>query len=214
MKKMHDELIRNIYKLSTSSDHNPEVLLNQIYVETLKSRALPASYYSTFTNIRMITDLVYNGQQNTVEDIKILLKAMLAKLVARTYKQHNMPIDFYYKLGNYLTDVIYELEANGIIEAHRSLREAVEDLITKYGPRMQRAKLTSYQESWPAPKNKLGSSWYDHEELDPAYIDYWRTFHQFQRSVNFRGYYLYTNMLGEIRYLLELIMKKTKEDLK
>jgi len=205
MKKYHDQLLRNIHGLLINSDDS-EFLKNQIYAEVLQSVALPASAYAEFKNIRFIRDLVYNGQQTSISDIVIIVAAMADLLKARSYKQHNMPLEFYQYLCEQITDIAYELCHGGAYSAKDMLEKTVVYLDLHYGWKTQAIKMKRYELKHPIPLNKLGSSRFDYEELDPAYVAYWKEYAKVQRTIRFPAYWLYSSMLTQLAKLLADIL--------
>lgn len=118
MKKMHDQLLRNIYELAfTKTSGNGSLsadVVYQIVEETKKSRALPAHCYELerLTKLQTIYEIAYNGYSNSLVDIMLLVEALTGLFDTRSFKQMRMPVEAYDYLKRGISEFNYALKAH------------------------------------------------------------------------------------------------------
>ena len=194
MKKYHDQVLRNIYKLVVPKDdgdyNDPD-----IHAELLTSAALPAHcYVAGFKNLNHIYDVCNNGQNTTTRDLYIIASQLLILLKKRSYKQHRMPFEFY----NYIETKLIELKNSFcfimVSKSTDILVNTLMELDEKYGYTKARELMHAYEAANPMPKNQLGSTWYDNESINAEYQACWKKYFDYRKTIYFGAYWTYRRM--------------------
>ena len=194
MKKYHDQVLRNIYKLVVPKDdgdyNDPD-----IHAELLTSAALPAHCYVTgFKNINHIYDVCNNEQNTTTRDLYIIASQLLILLKKRSYKQHRMSFEFY----NYIETKLIELKNSFcfimVSKSTDILVNTLMELEEKYGYKKARELMQAYEAANPMPENQYGATWYDNESTDAEYQAYWKKYFNYRKTIRFGAYWTYRRM--------------------
>lgn len=201
MRKYHDQVLRNIYKLvidpETGLYNDPD-----IHAELLTSCALPAHcYVAGFKNLQHAYGVCVNEQHTTIKDITFIVDHLLKLLNARTYKQQRMPLAFHKFITTRLS-VLNTLLADGYYhEALANLTLSIERLEIDWGYTKQRELIQQYEKENPAP-----SIWY--HNLDPMYQDYWKKYFAYKRTIQFGACWRYWSILRHLEMSLSTILEK------
>ena len=193
MKKYHDQVLRNIYKLVVNEDdeyNDPD-----IYAELLTTAALPAHCYKYgFKNLNHLIDVVHNEQNTSMRDLHFLTTQAIDLLLARSAKQHHMPLKFLNYIVTQLEVLSVAFASKDVKSAQYILNDAINKLNAEYGWDTQHATMHNYEKDYPIPKSANGRDYYDADYVNPEYQAYWKKYFAFQRTVRFRTFYKFIAM--------------------
>ena len=205
MKKLHDQLLRNIYQevngdnTIKTSDYilEPYTLRNKINKELLASSALPAHYYITgFKNFKHLYEVAYNEQNTRMRDTMHLIRELRTILCKRTFKQHNMPAEMYVYLRDKLYVVNSTLYNNRYADALLLLRQMQEHIDSNYGFKKQRELLDAYEKEHPV----LNDYWRRlqfKEKVAPEVMKEVLDYYAYQKTVRFSAAWNYSSVLTQ-----------------
>lgn len=202
MKKYHDQVLRNIYKLVVPKDdgdyNDPE-----IFTELLTSSALPAHCYVTgFKNLNHAYDVCNNEQNTSTRDLYFLSSQFLNFLLTRSYKQHHMPKEFYEFIAKQLIELKNSFHISMLGHATDILTDTIMELEEKYGYKKSYELMQAYESANPMPKNSHGSDWYEDESNNAEYQAYWTKYFAYRKTVRFGAYWtfrrIFENMLSQL----------------
>ena len=132
MKKLHDQLLRNIHTI-LEKDEPDEVSRLEIQEQLLRSSALPAhQYIHGFKNFQHVLEVACNQHNLELRDIEDLLIAAFDFWYKRTYKQHKVPFTFYIEILSRLNNLKDSMRLLSYQKVKYLLEEAVEHLKKNY----------------------------------------------------------------------------------
>jgi len=186
MKKYHDQVLRNIYKLVVPNDDG-EYNDPDIHAELLESAALPAHcYVAGFKSIRHLIDVCTNDQNRTMKDLKQLSASFLTFLELHSYKQHRMPQEFHSMLVETFKGLSKEIEIFYFTRSnHRAVQAYILETFEKYdetyGWAAHRLQMENYRLAHP----ELGYYYEYNKRDDVEYQDAWDKYWAYCKSTRF-----------------------------
>ena len=147
MKKMHDQLLRNIQDILES--HSGSGLKSEIQVQLLKSYALPAHYYAGFKTIKDVYTIVWNEQNNQMLDLAFLAQEALRILASHSFKQLRLPQDFYKQMVHTFSGIKVAFEYDAYNEVKHILNQGISYIETEYSHAVIRTKYAQWKEEHP-----------------------------------------------------------------
>jgi len=206
MKKMHDQLLRNIHAIIFDKDESNKVSMkNRIHAEILKSYALPARQYVTgFGNLRRVFEIATNEQHDSLQDIEILLNAALFFTQARSHKQHRAPEEFINYIVTQLNVILDCLKWNKPGYLLTELQDTIKYIDDTWFYQATREKVAEYKkEHFPHLPE-----WHHYGQSTPQEKADWEKLYAYERSIRcmlairFR-WFLYS-IHGQTRTILEV----------
>lgn len=195
MKKMHDQLLRNIYEIADSSEQD-SAKISLIRQELYKSVALPASEYpSTYlTKFTTIIEITNNGAQRTMDDISRLVNEAFNAVAGKTYKQLRVPEQFYDVMVAALSNLDDAIQNVFLSDSQRiSIMTAIIDntidyLDNSYGYEAKRKKMDEYRAKHP-DVNDLLNQWKPIEKYTPEEKELYVAYREFRKQLWFNAYW-------------------------
>jgi hypothetical protein len=185
MRKYHDQVLRNIYKLVVPNDDG-EYNDPDIYAELLKSSALPAHcYIQGFKNIKEAYNVCINGENTTERDLVFLTSEFIRLIKARTYKQHRVPEHFYNFIIRQFRMIYTDLVENNIPRAQAMIKASLMVLDAEFGYKKQCELLDAYEKENPLP------DWYHDDNPDVEYQTQWKKYFDFRKTIRFGAVHVY-----------------------
>lgn len=204
MRKKHDQILRNIYKLVNEDTCTDSRVLDEL----LSSSALPATCYEgKFKNIQHAIDICLNGQNTTFRALYVITRELLDNLRERSYKSHRMPLEFYDFIVERLTRVKIDVYFHNGTHAAIYLSATLVDMQARWGYSTQHKLMEAYR-----AVHKLPSFWYDNENTDPEYNKAWNDYFEYQKNIRFQAYWKWLRVFENIQSQLEVARDIDKEE--
>jgi hypothetical protein len=158
MKKLHDQLLRNIAK-NLHDDlivKSKDDLRKSIIQDLLKSSALPATFYRDnadgFKNLQHAFEVASNRANTKISDLHFLVDEVFNLFSGRTEKQHRVPERFYRIMVTYLDDISIAFNDHNYKQVRELLKCGYDHLMVNYSYRATHAREEEYINARPQLK--------------------------------------------------------------
>ena len=206
MKKLHDQLLRNIHTI-LEKDEPDEVSRLEIREQLLRSSALPAhQYINGFKNFQQVLEVACNGNNNKIQDIDKLIHAAQAFWYECSYKRHKVPFTFYIEILSRLNNLTEALHHENHYKVNYLLEDAVEHLEKNYDWNAIRDLLNEYEKAHPEMHEYIYAVPFTEEPMTPELQKVMDEYHALHKRLRFGATYKWRAFFEQVLKQFKVIM--------